>query len=341
MKALKCTGAILVVLTLIYLLGAHPDHLYIHNTSVTLPSIPLMDLETKINQEESTVPYLKADNQARIVWADSSHKIKTPYAIVYLHGFSASQAEGYPIHRHLAAQYGCNLFLSRLYAHGLQEKEPLLSLTAEKLIESAKQAIAIGKQLGDKVILMSTSTGGTLSLILAGADSSVAGLILYSPNIDLYDSKSFLLTKPWGLELARTVMKSNYYTFNASAEAQQYWNTRYRIEALIELKRMLNASMYAKTFQSIHQPVFLGYYYKDESHQDDVVSVPAMLNMFDQLGTKKEWKRKATFPEAGFHVIGSSYWTTQTLAVEKETARFLEQIMKLHPVNPNSLCPSL
>ncbi|MDB5256477.1 MAG: Pimeloyl-ACP methyl ester carboxylesterase [Chitinophagaceae bacterium] len=339
MKAIKWTGVILIVLTLIYISGAHPAHLVVNTIPVSFPAIPLQKLEQKIIEEERQIKELKTGNEAKIIWFDSIHKTKTAYAIVYLHGFSASQAEGYPVHHNLAVRYGCNLFLSRLYAHGLKEEEPLLSLTAEKLITSAKEAIAVGKQIGEKVIVMSTSTGGTLSLLLAGADPDIAGLILYSPNVDVYDSKSFLLTQPWGLQLARTVIGSKYYTFHAPDAAQQYWNTKYRIEALIELKRLLNASMNKHTFQTIHQPVFMGYYYKDKLHQDDVVSIPRMLDMYDQLGTEPALKRKAAFPDAGFHVIASSYWTKNTLAVQEETAAFLEQVMKLIPVKSNTLCP--
>jgi hypothetical protein len=42
-----------------------------------------------------------------------------------------------------------------------------MNLTADAYWESAKLAYAIGKQIGKKVILMSTSTGGTLALKLA------------------------------------------------------------------------------------------------------------------------------------------------------------------------------
>lgn len=331
MRVLKWIGVILVLILLLYVIGPYPKKPVINTIPIVIDtSISLVELEQIISSKENKVRYLREHNQAKIIWADA-HKIKTPYAIVYLHGFSASHAEGEPIHRHVAQRYGCNLFLSRLYAHGLEEPEPLLSLTTEKLIASAKEAIAIGKQLGDKVILMSTSTGGTLSLLLAGNDPAVAGLILYSPNIDLYDSKSFLLTKPWGLQLARLVIGDRYYRFHAPKVAQPYWNTKYRIEALIELKSMMNATMTEETFRKVKQPVFMGYYYKDKMHQDDVVSIPRMFEMFNQLGTVKALKRKIDFPDAGYHVIASSYWTSNTHEVENETCKFLEEIMYLKP----------
>ena len=66
---------------------------------------------------------LKPGNEARIIWANDSAKQKTEYAIVYLHGFSASQAEGDPIHRNIAKEFGCNLYLSRLAEHGIDTTE--------------------------------------------------------------------------------------------------------------------------------------------------------------------------------------------------------------------------
>ena len=44
--------------------------------------------------------------------------------------------------------------------HGIDTVDALINLTADEYWESAKQALAIGKQLGKKVILMGTSTGG-------------------------------------------------------------------------------------------------------------------------------------------------------------------------------------
>ncbi|MEI9959446.1 MAG: alpha/beta hydrolase [Ferruginibacter sp.] len=108
--------------------------------------------------------------------------------------FSASQEEGNPVHRDIAKTFGCNLYLSRLAEHGIDTTEQLLNLTADNYWESAKQAFAIGKQLGNKVILMGTSTGGTQAIQLAAAyPNDIAGLILYSPNIAINDPKRMVI----------------------------------------------------------------------------------------------------------------------------------------------------
>src|SRR5689334_12605338 len=105
-----------------------------------MPRVPAAAplLEAYIHANESAHK-LKPDNEARIIWANDSTKNKTDYALVYLHGFSASQAEGSPVHKNIAAEFGCNLYLSRLAAHGIDTTEPMMTLTAEDNWESAKQ----------------------------------------------------------------------------------------------------------------------------------------------------------------------------------------------------------
>jgi len=306
----------------------------IPSLTTTLPEIKgdLKEIEEGINYSEKLFPNLKPDNQARIVWYDSVNKQKTPYSIVYLHGFSASQGEGIPVHTSFARRYGCNLYLSRLYEHGLQSEESFIDMTPEKLLQTAKEAVVIGKKLGDKVILMSTSTGGTLSLYIASGNPDVYGLICYSPNIDLYDDKSFVLISPWGLQLSRLILGSDYYNFSGPSGTTKYWITHYRIEGLIALKSLLNATMNKNVFEQVKMPVFMGYYYKDEQHQDDVVSVPAMLKMFDALGTPAKQKRKVCFPEAGTHCIASEIWSHDLKNVEQQTWQFAEEVLKMQPV---------
>jgi len=101
-------------------MGPHPKSPKI-NTDSILPVGPLNQLDNIIAEKESQFP-LKPDNQARIVWDDTSHQM-TEYAIVYLHGFSASQMEGNPVHRDIAKKFGCNLYLSRLSDHGIDTSE--------------------------------------------------------------------------------------------------------------------------------------------------------------------------------------------------------------------------
>ena len=78
--------------------------------------------------------------------------------------------------------------------------------------------------------------------------------------------------------------------------------------------------------------MFLGYYYKDEDHHDQTVSVRAMLDMFEQLGTPAELKRSVAFPEANQHVIANQYLSQDWQNVRDQTFHFAEEVLGLKPL---------
>ncbi|HXB43290.1 MAG TPA: alpha/beta hydrolase [Puia sp.] len=325
----KWLWAIPLVLIIIYLLGPAPATPSYKTEEPVVPADALQ-LETYIKNNES-LHKLKADNQARIVWASDSSKQKTAYAIVYLHGFSASQAEGDPIHKNIAREFGCNLYLSRLAEHGIDTVDAMINLTADAYWESAKQALAIGRQLGTKVILMGTSTGGTQALQLAASyPAEVAALVLLSPNIAINDPNAWLANNHWGLQIAQAVLGSKYIdSKDLRPINQQYWYTHYRAEAVAALEEMLETTMNKETFEKVKQPVQLLYFYKDEAHQDSTVKVSAMLKMFGELGTPDSLKRKQAMPSAGTHVIGSYIRSRDVEGVQMEIEKFMTQVLHL------------
>ena len=328
MRWLKRSGFVVVVLGIIYLAGPHPAT---PKYDIEIQSVPAIDGLEKFVASNEAAHKLRPNNEARIIWANGSPKQKTDYAIVYLHGFSASQEEGNPVHRNIAKQFGCNLYLARLAEHGIDTSEQLMNLTADNYWRSAQQALAIGKQLGNKVILMGTSTGGTQALQLAATyPDEVAALILYSPNIAINDPKAWILNNPWGLQIARLVKGGNYNIPEDDRSIyKQYWNKPYRLEATVALEEMLETTMNKATFAKVKQPTLLLYYYKDEQHQDEVVKVSAMKEMFTALGTADSIKRATALPNTGDHVIASPIKSKDIASVESETKRYLEEVVHL------------
>ncbi|QHT67571.1 alpha/beta hydrolase [Rhodocytophaga rosea] len=330
-KFLFAFAVVLILLLILYLSGPKPAVPVLSYEMKTLP-LTLTTLEENINRTEQAVKEIKKDNQARIIWADSLRKQKTRYSMVYLHGFGASQAEGAPVHTQLARQFGCNLYLARLRDHGVNKPEVFADLTAENMWETARQAIERGKQLGDTVILIGTSTGAAFALYAAAHDPSIKAVIAYSPLIDFYAEATVLVDKPWGLEIMRQVMGSEYMEFTRNDSLQsQYWHSRYRLEGLVALKSFIATTMTEETFRKVKCPVFLGYYYKNETEQDNIVSVPAMLDMYEQLGTPAALKRKVAFPEAGHHVIASYIRSKDWENVRDQTRQFMEEILQMAP----------
>ncbi len=328
MKFLKWFGLTLLVLIIVYFMGPKPSH---PKYGKDLPVLPaeLALLDSYVVKQEAKHK-LKPDNEARIMWFNDTAKQQTAYAVVYLHGFSASQEEGDPVHYEFAQKFGCNLYLSRLDAHGIDTTEPLASFTADAVWNSAKEAYAIGKRLGRKVILLSTSTGGTLALKLAAEYPDIAGLILLSPNIAINDGNAWLLNNPWGLQIAHLVQGKHRRASDSSAIYAQYWNNRYATRSLVQLEELLETTMKESTFRQVTQPTLMLYYYKDEKNQDKIVKVPAMKRMFTQLGTAQTLKRQVAIPNAGDHVIGSYVKSKDVETVMAECDKFAMEILKMN-----------
>jgi esterase/lipase len=340
-RAIFITFPILLVIG-VYFLGPAPDS---PKWDPQMPSVPQspVELENYVAQQEAKHK-LKPDNQARIIWADSSRS-KTEYAVVYLHGFSASQEEGDPIHEGFAKTFGCNLYLARLADHGVDTTEQLLYFTTDRWWASAKEALAIGKTLGEKVILMSTSTGGTMALVLAATyPDNVFALMNMSPNIAINDPLAWIANNPWGLQLARLVKGGKYLISQPSPGVDtmlnaKYWNVKYRLEAAPQLQEMIESKMNSATFEAIKQPSLTLYYYKNEQEQDPTVKVSAILEMNKKLGTPEELKVIAPIPGAGGHVIGSYIRAKDLESVSQEVRKFAIEKLGMRPITAGAQTP--
>ena len=333
-KILLITASILGILVLAYFLGPTFSKPELSNK---LPEIQVQttDFEAYLTDKNSALK-IKPDNESRIFWANDSLKNKTNYCLLYIHGFSASWYEGEPVHTNFARRYGMNLYIPLLASHGIDTTEALVDMTPDRLYESAKEALVAAQVLGEKVILMSTSTGGTLSLKLAAEfPELIEALILLSPNVAINNPAAFLLSKPWGLQIARATYKSNYRITNTdfASEDCHYWNCKYRLEAIVYLQQLVESTMTIKTFGKVNEPVFLAYYYKDEENQDPTVKVDAMLKMYNQLGTPENLKQKEAFPEAGAHPIGSKLFSKSWQDVEIASFKFAEEKLGIKPIN--------
>lgn len=329
----------IAVLSVVYFLGPKPSKPDYSSLHLPKYNSDLHALEDSLNKAETSLP-LKDDNQARIVW--ETPYVKTPYSIVYLHGNGASQEEGDPIHEAIAHRYGCNLFLSRLADHGLKGDDPMLHINARDWMQSALDAVAMGKAIGEKVILISCSTGSTLALYLTSRyPDIVEDQVMLSPNVDMFDPRSSILVGPWGLQIARKMTGSKYYGWKGPGPAQKYWYTHYRIEGLVELKSMIKGTMNESTFSKINDPIIILYYYKDDQHQDNVVSVKRMKEMFSELGTPSSHKKEVALSDAGTHIIGSSIFNNHLESVWTPLIAFMEGEMHLVPVHDSDWKPFL
>jgi pimeloyl-ACP methyl ester carboxylesterase len=328
----------ILTLFIIYLMGPNPDT---PEWNTSMPGVPGQpdSLERYILRLEKQ-HNVKPDNEARIVWFNDSVRKKTPYSVIYLHGFSASQKEGDPVHRQFAQMFGCNLYLARMADHGIDTTEALAQFTTDRYWTSAKEALAIGKAIGDKVIIVSTSTGSTVALMLAAEfPADVHALINLSPNIAINNGAAFILNNPWGLQIAHLVRSSDYNESSSMSDVRaQYWYKKYRLEGAVQLEEMLETKMNDETFKRVTQPSLTLYYYKNEKEQDPEVKVSAMIKMNEKLGTPANSKRMVPMPNTGAHVLGSSLTSKDVEGVLHEMQLFAEEVLKMKPI-PHPLAP--
>ena len=194
------------------------------------------DVDAWLASAEAEVPGIRPGDHKEVVWADSVGA-RTPVALVYLHGFSADRHELDPVPRMLADSLGANLFYTRFTGHG-RDGPAMGEASAQDWFQDVAEAMAVGRRLGDRVILLGTSTGGTLAMWAAGQPEfkdDIAALLLVSPNFHPKDRTSRLLLWPWGRQLARAMVGPER-CFDAHNEAQErHWTTCYPTETLLPL----------------------------------------------------------------------------------------------------------
>lgn len=323
----------LIAIIALYFVGPQPKAPLL-NASPTWTSIPdsMRQISSFIRGKEFENKELKPGNEAKIIWADSLKPQKTKYAFLYVHGFSASQMEGDPVHRQVASAFNGNLVLARVAGHGEKTSDRTLgNVTADDYYASVENYLAITKKVGQEVIVMGTSFGGAMTVYLASKHPEIKAIILYGPCIEVADPSATLLDNPWGLQLARLIKGGDYNEIPTKNKAHDaYWNLHYRFEAVVEMQNFLTHTMNKEVFSQVKIPVLLTYYYKDEAHQDQVVSVKAMQKMFPELGTPSALKREIAFPESGDHVITSPILGNKIELPMQASIKFLIDVVKLN-----------
>ncbi|MCS6810762.1 MAG: hypothetical protein NZ694_05770, partial [Tepidimonas sp.] len=158
-------AALLLLLPLLWLLG--PRVAYGPDEPAARPQPPaeLARLDAWLAAQEQAVAGLRPQAAKRVVWHGVAGQ-RTPWAVVYLHGFTATRMETHPLAERVAQALGANLFETRLSGHG-QPAEALREVRAQDWLADAVEAVRIGAMLGERVLVIGTSTGGTLGAWLA------------------------------------------------------------------------------------------------------------------------------------------------------------------------------
>lgn len=200
------------------------------------------DPDAYLAAEEAAVPGIRPGLQKEIVWADPATKARTPLAIVYIHGFSASKAEVRPLPDFVAKALGANLFYTRLTGHG-RDGAAMAEGSVNAWVNDMAEALAIGHRIGDRVVVIATSTGGSLAAWAAcnpALADQIDALALISPNFGLRAAGSFILGMHWGGAIAELVVGKERGFEPENALHAKYWTTRYPTRALLPMKALVD-----------------------------------------------------------------------------------------------------
>jgi esterase/lipase len=243
------------------------------------PSIPA-DVDAWLASEERGVPQLKPGEAKSVVWFDPATRARTPVSLVYLHGFSADRHEIEPLVSELAQDLGANVYFSRLTGHA-QDGEALADATTDDWLADAAEAVAVGSKIGERVVLVGTSTGGTLALWAAAqpeAAGRVHALVLISPNVGLRDRRAEMLLWPWGGLIAR-IVEGPERCFEPHNEAEaMHWTICYPVRALVPMMAVVGEER-SLDLASVRVPTLVFY-----SERDVLVDPAAIERTVGALG---------------------------------------------------------
>ena len=153
-------AAIIALLAAAFFIGP----VYRIDPRVTQPALP-GDLDAWLAAAERSQQDIVPGTEKSIVWAHADRR-RTPLAIIYLHGYSATRKEVEPLCDRLAAQLGANLYYTRLAGHG-REGRALGQATFAGAAALAQRSPLSPTALREQV----TSKGGTTHAAITSLDA--------------------------------------------------------------------------------------------------------------------------------------------------------------------------
>lgn len=240
---LKWLGRILLLLLMggaaLVLFGPHEE------VDFTVPFAPEQlgdDVSAYFAAQESAFSDIVQGTEKRVLWA-GEQGAKTAVSLVYIHGFSATSQEIRPVPDKVATALGANLVFTRLAGHG-RSGDAMAEPSATDWMRDTAEALAVGRAVGEKVIVLSTSTGGTLAAAAALREDlveDVAGMIFVSPNFALNSGAAKILTWP-GVRWWGPLVAGKQRAFDAMNEDHaQYWTNSYPTVALLPMAALVKA----------------------------------------------------------------------------------------------------
>jgi esterase/lipase len=254
--------------------------------SVCVAASPAPDpsgVEARIAAREAREPGITPGAERRVRWISGAPS-RSHVSVVYLHGYSATRQEVHPLPESVADALGANLYETRLTGHG-RGGQAMLEGTVAAWQADAREALEIGRSIGERVVLLSTSTGGTLSVWLAheARGGEIAALAMISPNFAPADKALYLLDTPLVGPALLAWFGADERSWEPLNDAQsRYWTWQYPWRALLELARLVK-EVDGIDKSTIRTPALMIY-----SPRDQVIDPEAVRSAFAAWGTDRK-----------------------------------------------------
>lgn len=209
--------------------------------------------------------------EKRVIWQDGSKEQRTPYSVLYVHGFSASSEEIRPVPDMVAEALGANLVYTRLQGHG-RDGPAMAEGTASGWMRDMAEGLAAARAVGDQVIVISTSTGGTLSAAAAldpELSKNVVAMVFVSPNFGVQAAGSWIPSLPWARSWLPLLMGETRDVSGTDPEKNKYWSSSYPWEAVVPMSALVDA-VYALDFSDALVPALFWFSDDDQVVRPDL-----------------------------------------------------------------------
>lgn len=234
----KYLSFFLILAGIIFALGPRPST----EAKITFdPSIIGESVDNYLSESEGKIANIVEGAEKEIIWADPTAQYQTDIAIIYIHGFSATKHETRPVTDKVAEVLDANIFYTRLKGHG-RDGDAMAEASFQDWANDFAEAIAIGERIGKKIIIMSASTGSTIStwgLKHPEFTKNVAGLVMISPNFELHGISTWLANIPWAEKILPIVGGSQRSWEPINKEHGKWWTTSYPSKAIFPMTSML------------------------------------------------------------------------------------------------------
>ena len=232
-------GGLAVLLAVVLVLLLVPREPVV--TAVTFDGASIAkDIDAYLVGVESGFDDITPGVEKRVIWANGAG-VRTDRVIVYLHGFSATSEEIRPVPDLVAADLGANLVYTRLAGHGRTSQAMAEPRVADWMNDVA-EALEVARRIGDRIIIIATSTGGTLAAVAAQdpqLSQGVEALVLISPNFGLAAPASVLLSLPGVRWWAALIAGAERNLTPLNADHAKYWTTSYPTVALVPMAALV------------------------------------------------------------------------------------------------------